>query len=255
MEASILRTVKKLLALSHGTNNPNEAAAAMRAATKLIEEHRLNTVELESESSGDKPIIEKEPIIEAGKIEKWQKYLVASLATTNGCDALAGRYMTRGYFVQYAILVGRPSDIAIVRELYTYLILELTRLYKADQRADYLHRGSWWDGAVFAVHAALESGKREARQGARSTAIVLVDKRAQDVADLLKKALPKLRTRTVKASPVEALSFHKGSAAGRKAMTARNGTRLEHAKNTVDPRTGQLGFDFGSAYTAGRSKP
>lgn len=255
MEATILRTVKKLLALSRGTNNPNEAAAAMRAATKLIEEHRLNTAELKDESSGDKPIIEKDPIIEAGKIENWKKCLVTGLAKTNACDVLAGNYKNKGFFVQYAILVGRPSDIAIVRELYTYLILELTRLYKADQRTDYLHRGSWWDGAVVAVRLALEAGKKDARRGATSTSIVLVDRRVRDVEDLLKKAIPKLKTRRVKASPVEALSFHKGAAAGKRAMASRGRTRLEPPKNTVEDKHGQLGFDFHGAYNAGRRSP
>jgi len=248
--------VQKLLALSRGTNNPNEAAAAMRKATELVERHRLEMADVEGDgAAGDKPTLDQHPLVEAGKIENWNKTLTVYLAEANSCCVVGGRYMRHGHFIQYSMLVGRPSDIAIVRELYTYLILELTRRYKADQRTDYLHRGSWWDGAVRAVGVALQAGKKAARATASTTAIVLVDKRALEAAEELKRACPKIRDKTVKTPKVEVLSWHKGAAAGKKAMSSRSGTRLEPPRNTDETSTGQLGFGFGSAYTAPRSKP
>ena len=124
----VISKVQKLLALSK-SDNAGEAAAAMNAANKLIDQYRLSSADLEtSEESIDPMMEDSEAIYETGRIIPWRSSLVGVLARHYGCALFNQVAYPKGRKVSHFKLVGRKSDIAIVRYFVSYLTAECQRL-------------------------------------------------------------------------------------------------------------------------------
>lgn len=111
MNDDIIEKIKKLLALSE-SSNPNEAAVAYAAATKLIAKHRVDTKDL-----ADDPIIKIAlPELTAKKITSWKSHLFNVIGKLHGCLVYIDRKNFDGMFV--GTIVGQKSDVEIVRYFY-----------------------------------------------------------------------------------------------------------------------------------------
>ena len=255
MEQDILTKIKKLLALAKSTTSTHEAKAAMEAATRLAEAHRLSLAEIES-NKGDAESVgeDSEPLFECGKLFAWQTHMVSGLANAHGCCAYSVTTMVKGHFRREVYLFGRPTDMAIVRELWSYVVPALDRAWKRDKDKDYfINRHSWWFGAADGICDSVEQGKQAARKHATSTAIVLVDQRHEAALAAMKDAKPKMqfdkKARTVRADPSD---YHRGKRAGKQVMEQRTRTQMEPPRPTEETASGQLGFGFHPAYNAPR---
>lgn len=184
----VIDKIAKLRRLATSTN-VNEAAAAAAAADKLMQEHGIAEAQLEASGEKDaEPIAhDPDPLIEwTGRRPGWQRVLAARLAHHYGCSAWGEHDHTidgRNKHIYRMRLVGRASDIASVRYMYAWLVVEIERL--AQQRRG--HGRSWLDsfrcGAVDGVTNALYRAKKAvlaetATHAGTSTAITLVENRA-----------------------------------------------------------------------------
>lgn len=131
----------KLLRLAESAN-PHEAALAAARAQELLDRYELDRAVVELDAADAAPA---EPIVDYGLKsdplalppgadinvigKTWPRRLAAVLARANGCFCYFG-YADKHR--QDVHVVGRPSDVAKVRYLYTYLASEVIRLAQRD---------------------------------------------------------------------------------------------------------------------------
>jgi hypothetical protein len=192
----ILDRVRKLLELANNNLNVNEAANAAAAAQELMTRHAIGEAMLAPVADTVDEQIEADLLYAQGKKHAtWRGILAVVMAEVNQCKV----------FVQGGDLriIGRPSDAATVRYLFSYVIREIERLCKEEAG----WRGNpgrvWCNnfklGAVESVNKRLRESAAQARAAMRreasandtmgtGSAIVLVnnalaklDKRTEDV--------------------------------------------------------------------------
>jgi len=178
---TILDKIAKLLQLSVGKGaTVHEAAAAAAAAAGLMEKYRIEQAEvdqLRDDQNGDS-LRDDDPLDVLGKPVLWKITLGIGIAKLNYCRLVA--LSTRGRSKASLILIGHRQDVAVVRQLYTYLRREIERLARASVAAERRSRDRWsraeatlWGtsfriGAVLEIVIRLRHAKAQQRQAAAS---------------------------------------------------------------------------------------
>jgi len=177
-EAALLDKVRKLLALAgDGGATEGEASNAAAAAQRLIEQHRLDTALLDTAPDAaprpDEPIgISTEPLYSGKKMVAWRGVLANCIARANGCQI---------YWHHWKELrvIGAPSRVASVRQLYAWLSTEVDRLGREaaiGMGRSYGH--AWRVGCAERVGQRLidaaKQGATEARKRAEGSGMSLV---------------------------------------------------------------------------------
>jgi hypothetical protein len=172
-KSKISERIRKLLALSR-SDNPNEAAAAMAAAVKLADEHRLSMAQVEMQDPDDgKPVI----VDVAKKPARWKQLLGSVLAEANHCVAC---FAEEGAVL---VFVGALDDIATARAMYQHCTSLLVRL--SHRMPSYSRRGFLF-GAACGVQHQVEAAREQTRTVyAGTSALAVVDQRAERVRDML----------------------------------------------------------------------
>ncbi len=127
---TILDRVRKLLRLGE-SSNPNEAAAALAAAQKLIDRHRLSELELGADEVDETVVRDDDALWTGGQRVGWRGSLAAALCRANGVAVCWSTRAERGLLMRRLILAGRPEDIAVVRHLFGHCSREIDRLASA----------------------------------------------------------------------------------------------------------------------------
>lgn len=203
VDANVLDKIAGLLQLAEKNNSVHESAAAASAAQALLTKYRLTKADLSEHSTEKKEAVgvAHKPLFEGNRQVAWRMDLAVAVTTTNGCRLYLGTHRedynphtNRSKNVVAVKLVGRESDIQIVRYFYEYLSREIERLCQAGVEAGEL-RGktacnSFKMGAKSAVTARLYEGHRASREEAQkaltagtSTAIVKLDNADAEVAE------------------------------------------------------------------------
>jgi hypothetical protein len=208
MNPALIEKIRKLRALSRSTN-VNEAAAAAAAAERLVQEHRISEAELDVSDGDEAPT--REQLDELGaQIPSWKSMLSVALAKHHGCAVFnqrrAGDRMWRSQ------IIGQPSDVATVRYLYVWIVVEIERLCDASSARGRTERNSFRLGAVLGLKAAISAAVREVRAVASSTALVKLDARLAAAEAQLPSKLGKRRRL---ASAIDPHAFAEGERAGR----------------------------------------
>jgi hypothetical protein len=250
---SIISRVQKLLALrksaeirhqqSGDPTGLNEAKAAAAAADRLIQEHGLTEAELEVR--GERTA---EPVGESPngfgnwtkQVPSWELGLASGLIRHYDCAAIQTRYQRRigdvwerGTCIR---AIGRSSDIENARYMYTYLVLEISRLAEKNKGNGRSWLNSFRLGAVRGVLEAMAESKRAAREIAKhgqgpstvdasgnvwpstsavtSAALVLVDSRKDEALAKRKELYPKLYAGRRTSGPSSSDGYHAGREAG-----------------------------------------
>lgn len=175
----IIEKVQKLLALSK-SSNINEAAAAAAAANRLIDQHCLSEMDLESSGASIEEMIEEDAdfIYESGKITAWKYMLVCILAKHYGCAHWNDCTWATGRQVSRYRLVGKRTDIGIARYMFSYLTLECQRLSALEAKGrGRVFVSSYCEGFVSGVQAQLIASRAEVQKTASSSALVKMDGR------------------------------------------------------------------------------
>lgn len=211
---SILDKIRKLRALA-GSSNEHEAAAAAAAADRLIQQHRIDEAQLQAHS----PIlVDHEPLDEfGGSVSHWRMRLITGLCNGHGCLSFTGR--NSGSPGQRVYLVGKPSDMTLVRAMYGWLREEIERL-----SGRFTGRGSTWRNSyrLGCVQGCLEAMKTAAdavRSAAlESGALVHLDGRVQEAEDALESLLgAKAKSRKAHAPRIDWEAFEQGEDDGQRA--------------------------------------
>lgn len=204
----IVDRIKKLLRLAQ-SDNVNEAANAAGQAQRLMEQHRIDQALLDVSDADGGPVededvrVDGEPMTRSGRLPQWKVQLGVCVANANACRCyLDTRWNDdREVYEKSLCIVGRPSDVATVRYLFTYLAHEIERLCKRDgQGRGRTYANSFRIGAVHTIRKRLVLAKAEVRKEAKkklrgdSTALAKIDKalakidqRGQDVDDWMDK--------------------------------------------------------------------
>jgi hypothetical protein len=233
--AAAMRKAAALLRLAQ-SDNPHEAALAASRAQEIIDRYKLNLAALDDAPS-EEPAEEirnfkDDPLDEGGV---WKALLGKAVATVNQCQA----YTCAGH----VHLIGRPSDVAMVRPFYAYLAGEIERLASRHCKGN---SRTYWNnfrlGAVETINQRLKASlaatvatvKAEALAAGNERALVIVqnslallEKRKQEVAEWTR-ANMNLRNRTARHS-----YSHAGREAGRAAGHGVNLNRSAGALNST----------------------
>lgn len=254
----IRQKIRSLRALERGATTQGEAEAAARAAAALLERYRLS--EAEVEAAGAEPneacILDDEPVYSYRRAEQWRMDLVNVLSDGYGvvmyrerkfgrrADKPKGR-VQMGF--DYKIcLVGRPSDVLIVRYLYSWLSVEAVRLLPESPRyvelkvqlketlrrlsvfgdAHVQRKGaklkrllqthklrddySWLLGFVRGIGDQVEKARAEVREGGSKTALVKLNERKDDAYRYLRACFPDVESYTDRKRKVHAEAYKSG---------------------------------------------
>jgi len=208
----VISKVRKLYALAEANTSEHEAAVAVAAAEKLLQQYRLSRAEVEahSDATTESPSEDAVPIeTYASRVPVWQQILVSTLASHYGCVIYQARVSQ-----QIAIrVVGRPSDIVLFRLQYSRVKAQIDRLaLKNGLGKGRSYCDSYRKGLVVVVHERLNAMRTEVRQAATSTALVKLDQRESDSF----RALNELHTNLRVSRPTPLRIYDDAYEAGRK---------------------------------------
>jgi hypothetical protein len=176
--SNIIDKIQKLRALAARAGSVHEAEAAAAAADKLVQENGIEEAQLEVQGqlAAEAPIEDVEPVAKwVGRTPTWQLLLVCDLMHHYDCVGYRTWIYSDGRNVGEMVpIVGRPSDIANVRFMYGWLVVEIERLAQA---ANVEGNGrSWLDsfrrGAAAGVRDKLHESKKAVVQAATARAKV-----------------------------------------------------------------------------------
>jgi hypothetical protein len=216
---AIIQRIRKLRELSRKNDNEHEAAAAAAAAEKLLSEHQIEEAELEVEEGpmgGE--LIEERAASEGPRLVYWKSYLLGAIGKLHGCshcyEHVKGK-AGKGPPKYTPLLYGRPEDVAIVKELYAWLVSEIQRL------TDRVGRGrgrEWRDsyrmGCQYGIAHAMKAAQREARVQATSTALAVIDARLVKAQAALRDRYPDTRDVSRDHETVDGEAFERGHSDG-----------------------------------------
>lgn len=117
---SLLEKISKLLALANSPNE-NEAALAAEKAAELLAQHNLCIADLGKDEDED---ITKGIIDQTGRYVTWKMWILAGIASANGCQAMRSSYSGE------MRLVGTKTNITVSQYLYQYLTTVVDKLVK-----------------------------------------------------------------------------------------------------------------------------
>ena len=192
--SSVVERVQKLLALSK-SDNAHEAAAAAAAANRLIDQYRLSETDLEIQSEVVEPMDEDEGYIyESGRVTPWKMTLMNILIRHYGLACWNHTSFATGRQVSRFKLVGRKSDIAVAKYMFTWLTAECSRLSDIHAKGQgRIYVASWCAGFVDGVAAQLNASREEVKKVASQAAIIKLDLRSQESKDFMWQLHPDLR--------------------------------------------------------------
>lgn len=176
---AVIEKIQKLRSLA-SSSNANEAATAAALANRYIDQFRLSEIDLATDTISDPMVEDNDPIYETGKVNPYKASLVNVLAKHYGVAHYINMTYPSGRKVRSYKLVGRTSDIQIVRYMYAWLVLECQRLSDCEAKGLKLGRvyvASYQSGFVEGIREQLEASRIEAKKEATSAAIVKLDNR------------------------------------------------------------------------------
>jgi len=210
--ANLLRLAK--------SDNVNEAAMAAARAQRLMDKYKIE-VALESladdDDFPDEDIINcQDPIERLKQRCMWKTLLADSISAANQCNVY-----TQGGDIK---IVGRPTDINVVRYLYAYLVREVNRLCDRDCKGcGRTFRNNFRMGAHNALNRKLRQQKEdtiaEVRQRATGAlvrvdqALAKIEQRKKDVETWMKKNM-RMGTASASRSNYNRDAYQAGQRAG-----------------------------------------
>ncbi len=226
MSTAILEKVRKLRALATSAN-VHEAAAAAAAAERLIQEHNLSEAEIHVDAENERVDSGLGVEVTYKKIPTWANNLAENLATAYQCAGI-WRGTVDGF--RYTVF-GRPDDIATFRYQFAFFSAEVTRLAEQASRGKGRTFGNCFRlGAVAAISEAIDNVRRKARAFATSTALVVVDRRAELAKERRAVECPGMRSSGGSSSRFDQRAFDQGKRAGagisQRSALAPSGARL-----------------------------
>lgn len=198
--SNIIDQILKLRNLGKGSANENEAMAAMRAADKLINKHRITESMLDEADPSKKQTAKQDEFVlyESGRITKWKSDLAVILSKHYDCAIFNDASRATGRLVSRYRLVGVPSDMEIVRYMFSWLVNEINTLGGIVARGQgKIYAASYAEGVVRGINLQLDLAKEdqviEAEHTGQTSALVKLDERAEEAEKTLRIIHPMLK--------------------------------------------------------------
>lgn len=224
MSEQILSKVRNLLALSKN-DNVHESSAAYKAAQKLLTKNRLTMADVyaSAEKSREPIITSNEPLYAGIRAINWKGSLAAGITKANCCSCYWHSVWVDGRWNKQLLVVGRQSDIDVVRYLFSAVVAQIEAYCAAamlrNRGGGKTFANNFKYGATNTVVERLAEAQQEVEEEYEgTTALVLVNKDKAEL-DVAMKAL-KLRKRTVK-SRYDDRGQEAGKRAGRRVNLSR----------------------------------
>ena len=156
-----------------------------------------------------------EPLFRCKMLQAWEGQLAIAIATSFGCYAYACSVPRPGRGTQIEI-VGRTSDVELVRYLFTWIRGELMRICERDHKAaeTKFKKADWYQGAALGVYEQMQRGRQVARAEAHATtaALARIDARSAE-AEAFAEALGNV-PKVSRPEPTDAAAYYRGREAG-----------------------------------------
>ena len=199
---SIIEKIQKLLNLAEGKGATEaEAATAAAQAQRLMDKHRIEQAELEAANNN----VDEEAQYFAGdsslysskSISNWRVSLAVGIAHPNDCKVVirrGNRSFNQNAEIQ---IIGRKSDVAVVRYLFSFAEREIERLCKqailSGIGSGKSFSNNFKHGAVESVSKMLKDAKNEEmaryKEEGKVSAMVLLNNRMDSVNEALQRIL------------------------------------------------------------------
>lgn len=215
---AVIRKIADLRRLAT-SSNLHEAEVAAAAAARLAEKHRISEAEIEEAGTepGEQAVQDREVLDDdRGRTIVWKRSLASILSAHFGCALVRVPEKVDESFVYRLLIVGRPSDTAIVRYLYAWLSLDLARIATREGRG----RGaswkrSWLVGAVTGIREQLTKAAATERATAGAAALVRLDQRGAAAMEALRSLYPNTRARKARPTYVQRDAYADGHEHGK----------------------------------------
>ena len=167
-QEKILDRVRKLLELAK-SDNVNEAANAAAQAQTLMSRHAIDDAMLTTQTADEAIETDILSAAEGRKLATWRWQLASALCYVNQCKGYAS-----GANKSEIRIIGRPSDAAKARYIFTHVAGEIERLCKQEGEARGTPGKTWYNnfriGAAEVVANRLRQAHREAVAAMRKEA-------------------------------------------------------------------------------------
>lgn len=193
--ANVVARINKLRELAKNNTNEHEAASAAGAAAKLIAKHQLSEMDLQVRGEKQSESVEqdREPLFKTGRAMPWIDKLIMALCDHYGCTGYWNHVTDanevfaknpnaiRDSYKAY-MLVGRKSDMEVVRYMFAWLQPVIVHLMKSNASGYGMsYSQNYACGVVQGIDNQLKLEhkkiKEEAAANNQSQAMVLLDNR------------------------------------------------------------------------------
>lgn len=183
-----LHKVAKLLRLAK-SDNPNEAALAASRAQEIIDRFKIEAAALALDGAAPEEPIQDygdDPLEYLTRKATWKARLANVIARHNGCK------MYNNY--NGPAVIGRPSDVAAVRSLYSWLRQEVDRLALRDCKGNgMIWANNYRLGIVDTISNRLHDQKRDTEAALRKET-----QRTEQTTEVNRLALLRINTAIIK---------------------------------------------------------
>lgn len=215
----IIDKIQKLRNLANNSASTlDESIAAFAIAEKLLQDNAIEEAEIEYVSGIEEATIEDpSPASDWKKrVTNWQAIILNTLCDAYNCKGIIkfDRNGNRGFYI-----IGRPSDISIIKYQSSYFILELVRLANLLAPSN-LGRGSgktWYNsfyiGACAAIKETLTKTKNDVIATASSNALVVLNKHEAASEAEFNRLYPRTKSSTFNPN-IDHYAYNEGKKAG-----------------------------------------
>lgn len=238
---NIVKKINDLRRLSTSANE-NEAKTAAAMAEKLIARYRITNEMINAGlPKEDSFTADGEFIYESARVTMWKVQLIGMLCRHYGCV-----YVNRAVTInnrknsRYS-LFGRPEDMKIIKDMYSWLESTITFLTHSNARGKghtYCHSYSLgmvhgiMDQITASAKAVADSMKSEDSSDQLTTALAMVSDRSSQAMDHLLKADKRIRKATVTSHAKHNYDgFSSGKVAGQNLHLGKSLTSIAIIKN------------------------
>lgn len=133
---AVFKKMKGLLALAETSDyNENQAIAAANKLQEFLTRYNLTIDDLRDKAAYNEQgqLVDEEVLEQMGQVPEWRSWLFATVAKVCFCEGyISWRRFSIGYNRKKSeykfVLIGKSHNIAVARELYSYLITTIYRL-------------------------------------------------------------------------------------------------------------------------------
>lgn len=196
---NITEKLKSLLALAANASTEHEASTAAAQAAKIAEKYRIDVATLEGVGEATEQASRADdPLFKSRRKSAWKIQLSLILAKDNNCIIFCDATYNGNKIQETRIeIIGKPSDVQVVKYLFAYLTSELTRLSRLKGKGKgKSFSNSYLLGAVTGIRSQLETAKEEVRRGVDFAALIKINQSAIEAKEEAIRLYPNSRTFT-----------------------------------------------------------